>query len=189
MDDPAIRAAFDALLASRFPADREVAAGELEQRWVFFRAGWAAAPSDAPKLVLEAPPAERSDVTTDAGWLCEAWNQTCGMVGMRRVRMPLARARERKIAGAMKQAGASKDEWRAALLACQEDRHWQGENDRHWTGCIESFLRPEHRERWLDAGADEKRADAGSIEALAEQEAKRLGVTAAEVLRGWGVKA
>ena len=78
---------------------------------------------------------------------------TCGAVGMHRVRPTAVKgARAKKIAGALNASGATREQWSAALRACAQDRHWQGDNDRGWRGTLDSFLALKHRERWLDAG-------------------------------------
>jgi len=64
----------------------------------------------------------------------------------------LSTTRRAKMAKCIRAADATEAEWTGALTACSQDRHWLG--DTGWRGNLQSFLRPEHRERFLDEAAE-----------------------------------
>lgn len=94
---------------------------------------------------------EGKSAFADAEWLTEKWNAVCASAGLQSVRLPLSASRRATITAAMRATDVGEDEWVGALTACSRDKHWRGQNDRGWKGNIKSFLRPEHRDRFLDA--------------------------------------
>ena len=136
-------------------------------------------------LSAPADPADPKADEANPEWLATSWNTVCGTAGMQRARLPIGKARRKKIAGAMAAAEATKEQWRQALLACASSKHWCGQNDRSWRGSLDSFLAPAHRDRWLDAGVNGDGED--QLEKLAREEAAARRVPVDEIRREWGM--